>query len=129
LSSQAATPSAGGSEVVEAGLRDSYSARFDFSKVGREVVVRCRRAGDRFQPLGMDEPKKVGEFMIDAKIPRAWRERVPVVCSPEHIIWVVGGRIDERVKVTKDTAEVLCLEFARGEGPGLRSSRTCDLES
>jgi tRNA(Ile)-lysidine synthase len=59
----------------------------------------------------MSQPKKLGEFMIDAKIPRAWRQRVPVVCSPEHILWVVGWRIDDRVKVTENTRQVLCLKF------------------
>jgi tRNA(Ile)-lysidine synthase len=51
--------------------------------------------------------------MIDAKIPRLWRKRVPIVSSPEQIIWVVGWRIDDRVKVTGDTKRVLCLKFKR----------------
>jgi tRNA(Ile)-lysidine synthase len=59
----------------------------------------------------MSQSKKLGEFMIDAKISRAWRQRVPVVRSPLHILWVVGWRIDDRVKVTEDTRRVLCLEF------------------
>jgi len=49
--------------------------------------------------------------MIDAKIPRAWRQRVPIVCSPQHILWVVGWRIDDRVKVTKSTKKMLRLKF------------------
>jgi len=55
----------------------------------------------------------VGEFMIDAKIPRNWRNRIPIVCSGEQILWVVGWRIDERVKVSEDTKQVLRLEFKR----------------
>jgi len=103
-----------GNGMKETGLpEDDYVAHFDFSKVGHEIVVRCRRPGDRFQPLGMSQSKKIGEFMIDAKIPRAWRQRIPVVCSSEHIIWVVGGRIDDREKVTESTTQVLCLEFER----------------
>jgi len=62
----------------------------------------------------MNQPKKLNEFMIDSKIPRPWRQRIPIVCSPEHILWVVGGRIDERAKVTQDTKKVLCLKFVRG---------------
>jgi len=86
-------------------------ACFDLDKVGQKLVVRSRRRGDRFQPLGMAEPKKLGEFMVDAKISRHWRERVPIVCSPEQIVWVVGWRIDDRVKVTENTKRVLCLDF------------------
>jgi len=99
--------------------RDSnFTAYFDLDKTGGKVVLRCRQPGDRFQPLGMSQPKKLGEFMIDAKIPRAWRQRVPIVCSPQHILWVVGWRIDDRVKVTGNTEEVLCLKFER-------ASNTC----
>ena len=75
--------------------------------------MRHRRPGDRFQPLGMSQPKKLNEFMIDARIPQAWRRRIPIVGSPEQILWVVGWRIDERVKVTGDTKRVLRLKFKR----------------
>ena len=92
---------------------DSYTACFDLDRTGDKLTVRPRRPGDRFQPLGMSQPKKLNEFMIDSKIPRAWRRRVPIVCSPEQIIWVAGWRIDERVKVTEATKQVLRLEFFR----------------
>ena len=90
-----------------------YKACFDFDKAGDKLVVRSRQTGDRFQPLGMNQPKKLGEFMIDAKIPQAWRGRVPLVCAEEKILWVVGWRIDERAKVTPQTKRVLRLEFRR----------------
>ena len=92
---------------------DSYTACFDLDRTGDKLTVRPRRPGDRFQPLGMSQPKKLNEFMIDSKIPRAWRRRVPIICSPEQIIWVAGWRIDERAKVTKGTKQVLRLEFIR----------------
>jgi tRNA(Ile)-lysidine synthase len=91
--------------------KDDFTACFDLAKSGDKLLVRPRKRGDRFQPLGLSKPKKLNEFMIDAKIPQAWRQRVPIVCSAEHIIWVVGWRIDERVKVTEDTKKVLCLKF------------------
>ena len=95
----------------EGELISNLTAYLSFDKAGNKVTVRRRQPGDRFQPLGMSQPKKVGEFMLDAKIPRAWRQGVPVISSPQHILWVVGGRIDERVKVTEKTRQVLCLEF------------------
>ncbi len=89
---------------------DGYTAYFDFDRTGDKLTMRPRRPGDRFQPLGMSQPKKLNEFMIDSKIPRAWRRRVPIVCSPEQVIWVVGWRIDERTKVTAATRKVLRLK-------------------
>jgi tRNA(Ile)-lysidine synthase len=61
----------------------------------------------------MEQPKKLNVFMIDARIPRAWRDRVPLVTARGKIIWVAGWRIDERFKVTGATRQVLQLEFKR----------------
>jgi tRNA(Ile)-lysidine synthase len=92
---------------------DIFSAYFDFTRTGSNLTVRSRRPGDRFQPLGMVSVKRLNRFMIDAWIPQSWRGRIPIVASPEQIIWIVGYRIDERVKVTNATLKVLRLEFCR----------------
>lgn len=92
---------------------NNFTAFFDIDSTGRQMTVRSRREGDRFQPLGMNNSKKLGEFMIDTKIPGTWREHIPIVCSPQHILWVVGWRIDNRVKVSADTSHILRLEFVR----------------
>ncbi|MBI4188238.1 MAG: tRNA lysidine(34) synthetase TilS, partial [Chloroflexi bacterium] len=102
-----------GNEIEGTVPTNNFTASLDLEKAGNRAVVRRRQLGDRFQPMGMTQPKKLGEFMVDAKIPRDWRQRVPVVCSPDQILWVVGWRIDERVKVTENTRQVLRLEFER----------------
>jgi tRNA(Ile)-lysidine synthase len=94
---------------------DIFSASFDLARVGRQLTVRGRRAGDRFHPLGMGHSRKLQDFMVDSAIPRSWRASVPIVWSPEQVIWVVGWRIDDRVKVTTDTQGVLRLDFHRAE--------------
>jgi len=113
--------SASHSELSQESLtpRDGFEARvcadFDFDKTGTDLFVRQRRRGDRFQPLGMTAAKKLYRFMVDAKIPRSWRDHIPIVCSPDQIVWVVGWRIDERVKVTEATRRILRLEFIRSK--------------
>jgi len=92
---------------------NGFKAYLDLDEAGKELLIRGRRPGDRFQPLGMEQPKKLQDFMVDAKILRAWRDRVPLVCSSEQILWVVGWRIAEQVKVKDTTDEVLLLEFQR----------------
>lgn len=94
---------------------DIFSASFDINRAGRQLTVRRRRAGDRFQPLGMAHSRKLQDFMVDSAIPRSWRDSVPIVCSPGQILWVAGWRIDDRVKVTTGTQGVLRLEFHRAE--------------
>jgi tRNA(Ile)-lysidine synthase len=98
-------------EVV--GCDNGLAASFDLDKAGRELTVRQRRPGDRFQPLGMSQTKKLQDFMVDSRIPRSWRDRVPLICSPEQVLWVVGWRIDDRAKVTENTRDILRLQFER----------------
>lgn len=95
------------------GNKKELKACLDLDVTGERLTVRGRRRGDRFQPLGMKLNKKLQDFMVDAKIPRLWRDRVPLVCSPQHILWVVGYRIDHRARVTPSTKRILCLEFER----------------
>ncbi len=92
---------------------NGFVAYLDFDKTGRELTVRARRAGDWFQPLGMDQTKKLGRFMIDVRIPRSWRLLVPIITSPRQVMWVVGWRIDDRVKISEATKKALRLEFVR----------------
>lgn len=95
------------------GFEGNFIARLDYEKTGKELLVRSRRMGDVFQPLGMTQPKSLQRFMIDAKIPRNWRDHVPLVCNPEQVLWLVGWRIDERYKVMPGTNKILRLEFQR----------------
>jgi tRNA(Ile)-lysidine synthase len=104
-----------GSSVQQSRRSKAFCSHLDLRKTGTELFVRPRHAGDRFQPLGMGVPKKLYEFMVDAKIPRSWRDSIPIVCSPQQIIWVLGWRIDDRVKLTAASQEILRLEFVRSE--------------
>jgi tRNA(Ile)-lysidine synthase len=93
-----------------------FTAFFDASTVaaaGKKLKVRGILPGDRFQPLGMEQEKKLNRFMTDEKIPRAWRNHIPLVCSGGEIIWVVGYRISELYRVKPETKKVLKLEFKK----------------
>jgi len=57
------------------------------------LSVRCRKPGDYFHPSGMQDRKKLQDFMVDSKIPRAWRDRIPLLETERGVAWVVGWRI------------------------------------
>ena len=90
----------------------AYAARLSEGSVGRRLLVRGRRPGDRFYPLGMTGSKKLQDFMVDEKVPRKMRDRVPLVLSDERIAWVVGHRIAHWARLTEDTTDVVDLEFS-----------------
>lgn len=81
----------------------------DFSSVHPPLVVRKRRPGDRFIPLGAPGSKKLADFLIDAKVDPVSRDRVAVLCDQLGPIWVIGHRIDDRVKLTALTRRILHL--------------------
>jgi tRNA(Ile)-lysidine synthase len=84
----------------------------DADRAGRALRVRTRRPGDRFQPLGLEgHSKSVKDYMIDAKIPRAQRDRIPLLVSEEGILWVAGWRASEVGLPSPQTQRFLCLRL------------------
>ena len=81
----------------------------DREKIKGPLRVTNWRRGDRFQPLGMHGETKVSDFLVNMKIPRLEKPRLPVLRDDEKIVWLCGLRLDDRVKVTPDTADVLKL--------------------
>ncbi len=59
------------------------------------LSIRAWQPGDRFQPLGVRGTKKLQDFFVDLKVPKAARAEVPLVCAGDTIAWVVGHRIAE----------------------------------
>lgn len=96
--------------ITEAG---NFVGLFDFDMTGGKLKVRTWREGDRFQPLGMENTKKLQDFMVDEKIPRVWRQNIPLVCAGERIIWVVGWRPDHDTRVNTHTQRTLRIIFDR----------------
>ncbi|SHI96087.1 tRNA(Ile)-lysidine synthase [Geosporobacter subterraneus DSM 17957] len=99
-------------EELPRGFKDSLKGGsmvqyFDLDKVHGDMIVRNRKEGDKFAPLGIRGTKKLKEFMIDEKVSREKRDQIPLICDQGGIMWVVGYRMSERYKVDKDTKRVL----------------------
>jgi tRNA(Ile)-lysidine synthase len=81
----------------------------DYDAVARPLTIRGPRRGERFTPLGAPGTKKVSEFLIDNKVDPRDRERAAVLCDRLGLVWLIGHRIDDRVKLTGLTGRVLHL--------------------
>jgi tRNA(Ile)-lysidine synthase len=100
-----------GFEFGSAGGRWGYMD-LDAVSAYQPLSVRTRRPGDRFRVLGMTSEKKLQDVMVDAKIPRAERDGLPLVCGADgRILWVAGYQIGDVVKLTPGTRRVLALEL------------------
>ena len=91
------------------GDKSRFVEYLDLDQVQLPLVVRTRRPGDRFQPLGLPDEKKIGKFLTTAKVPHDLREQILIFADREKIVWVCPVRLSERVKVTERTRHVLEL--------------------
>jgi tRNA(Ile)-lysidine synthase len=86
---------------------DAWTEYVDFDSVRLPLVVHAKRPGERFWPLGGPGRKKLSDFFNEQKIALPDRAWVPVVCDELGPIWIMGMRIDERVKLRRQTLRVL----------------------
>jgi tRNA(Ile)-lysidine synthase len=95
-------------------------ARLDYNKIRGRIWIRTRRDGDRFAPLGMaGKEQKLQDFFVQRRVPRFYRDFVPVLVCGDKIVWVMGLRLSEEFKVVSETKRILEVEVR----PYLRRSR------
>jgi tRNA(Ile)-lysidine synthase len=80
----------------------------DADRVPATVTVRPPRPGERFRPLGRSGSKLVHDALAEAGVAASYRATAPVVAAADPV-WVVGYRIDDRVRVTAGTRRFLWL--------------------
>jgi tRNA(Ile)-lysidine synthase len=93
-------------------IRGGDIAVMDAEAVRLPLIVRARQPGDRFRPLGAGGTRKVQDILVDAGVPRRLRERVPVVCDADGIVWLAGFRVADRVKMHRNTRCLrICIDW------------------
>lgn len=91
------------------------TAVFDSSLLTKPLYVRSRKSGDRMVPFGSVNAKKLKELLIDAKIPREWRDRLPLILAGDDIVWVPGVKRSAHALVTEQTLRYVIMEVTFGE--------------
>ncbi len=78
------------------------------------LTVRNRRPGDRVALRGSD--RKVQDLMVDAKIPRSERDRVPLVVAADgQILWMPGRSAEGLSTVGLNAIDMVTLRFRKLE--------------
>jgi tRNA(Ile)-lysidine synthase len=85
-------------------------AAFDAVSMPRRLTVRARRRGERFHAFGGGE-RRLKSFLIDAKVPRWDRARIPLVEAGGELLWLAGLRRAAAAPVTDATREILELRL------------------
>jgi len=81
--------------------------------IGDAFYIRNRLQGDRFQPLGMPQEKRLQDFFVDQHVPQRQRDQVPLLISSKGIVWVVGHRIADWARITEASTNVLMTQFSQ----------------
>jgi tRNA(Ile)-lysidine synthase len=96
-----------------------WTAVVDADRAGDRAVLRAARKGERFVPLGLGGHKLVSDALAEAGVPAEERTQHPVLAGPDGSpLWVLGYRIDDRVRVSPGTRRFLWLTVEAGRGPG-----------
>ena len=103
-----------------------WTAVVDADLAGDRAVLRQAAPGERFVPLGLAGHKTVADALAEAGVPPQARATHPILARPDATgaaegpdgcaLWVLGYRIDDRVRVSPGTRRFLWLTVEAG-GP------------
>jgi tRNA(Ile)-lysidine synthase len=64
-------------------------------------LVRSRLPGDRIRPLGSAGHRKLKDVLIDRRVARGSRDRIPLLVHAGNIVWVPGVTLAEEHRVRR----------------------------
>ncbi len=78
---------------------------------GKMLFLRSRREGDRIVWFPDGKTKKIKNILIDDKIPQKDRNKIPLLCTGNEVLAIVGSRVSTKYKVTTETEKALVIEY------------------
>jgi tRNA(Ile)-lysidine synthase len=94
---------------------DRLGADLDASKLRFPLLVRNRKPGDLYRPLGAPGRKKLKEILRAKGVAAADRDSLPIVLSGGEIAWVPGLPVGERYKISGRTASVFSIRLKKDQ--------------
>lgn len=91
-----------------------YTKWLDYDRIKGNMHLRTRQEQDYFVISPDGRQKKLKKYFIDEKVPRQQRGQVLLLAEGPHVLWAIGGRISEDVKVTEETKRVLEIRVYGG---------------
>lgn len=96
--------------------RNEFEIFLDLDQIGKEnLLLRQKRDGDRFQPLGMTNGTiKMSDFFINEKLMKDARKKWPLLTnSAGEIIWIPGFRPGHNARVTTSSQNIVSFSITR----------------
>ncbi|MHB8483079.1 MAG: tRNA lysidine(34) synthetase TilS [Nitrospiria bacterium] len=87
------------------------NAFFDYSQISLPLILRTRHPGDFICPVGLQgKRKKLQDIFVDLKIPRILRDSIPLIATPDRVLWIVGMEQDFQSRFSSKTDTCLRIE-------------------
>lgn len=96
--------------IEEVASPESFSSESIYvpaEKIKFPLRIRKWKKGDSFQPFGMKGRKKLSKFFKDEKFSLIEKEEVWLLVNQDEIVWIIGHRMDENYRVTRETRKIL----------------------
>lgn len=93
---------------------DPFQVWLDAETLAGTLLLRSRKAGDLFEPLGMNgQLLSLNDWMIKHKLPRRARALWPLLCSEENIVWIPGFQPAHSARIRRGTRQVVHLHLSK----------------
>ena len=90
---------------------DPNDELLDLSSIeNKKLVLRLWQPGDKFRPLGMNGNQKISDFLINNKVNIFDKDQQAVLTADDQIIWVCGHRIDDSVRISGRTKNIIRIK-------------------
>ena len=83
--------------AAEDAARTPWRARIDPDQLHPPLIVRRRKHSESFHPSGMPGPVRLGDFLASHHMAFSERDRWPLLCDAEGVVWIPGYRLREGV--------------------------------
>ena len=78
----------------------------DYDKITNGLIVRQRKMGDAFHPVG-GAGKTLKKYFQEQKIPTEQRAFIPILCDDDGVVLITGFSCDHRVRLDEQTKRIL----------------------
>ena len=99
-------------------LENPYTKWMDYDKIKQGFCIRKRQSGDYFIGDAQGHRKKLKQYFVEEKISARERSNRWLLAQDSLVLWLVGGRISEHLKVTEQTQQVVEITYQGGTENG-----------
>lgn len=82
----------------------------DCDKIVGDISLRTRKEGDKIRLRGRNCTKSLKKLFCELRLEKALRDKIPVACDDEGVVWIYSVGVADRVKVDQHTKNAVWLK-------------------